>query len=76
MSVDQIRIMCPRLTCRKILAVPVSSRGKNVLCRNCGTTIRVPDRTAGQAAKAAAAAKDASEAREGEKPAAAPTKAA
>jgi hypothetical protein len=54
----------------------VSSRGKNVLCRNCGTTIRVPDRTAGQAAKAAAAAKDANEAKEGEKPVVAPTKAA
>ena len=37
-----IRIMCPSLTCRKILAVPVSSRGKTVRCKNCGGTIRVP----------------------------------
>ncbi len=39
---EQLRIKCPRLTCRKILAVPISSRGKNVRCKNCGATIRVP----------------------------------
>lgn len=39
---EQLRIKCPRLTCRKILAVPMSSRGKNVRCKNCGATIRVP----------------------------------
>ena len=39
-----IRIMCPSLTCRKILAVPVSSRGKTVRCKNCGGTIRVPQK--------------------------------
>lgn len=39
---DNVRIMCPNLTCRRILAVPTSARGKTVRCRNCGTNIRVP----------------------------------
>jgi hypothetical protein len=39
---DPLRIMCPNLTCRKILAVPQSARGKTVRCRGCGTNIRVP----------------------------------
>ncbi len=42
MSDDAIRIMCPNLTCRKILAVPTSARGKTVRCRGCGTNIRIP----------------------------------
>lgn len=42
MSDTPIRIMCPNLTCRKVLAVPVSARGKTVRCRGCGTNIRVP----------------------------------
>jgi hypothetical protein len=37
-----IRIMCPNLLCRKVLAVPASARGKTVRCRGCGTNIRVP----------------------------------
>jgi hypothetical protein len=37
-----LRIMCPSLMCRKILAVPVSSRGKTVKCKSCGGMIRVP----------------------------------
>lgn len=41
-----VRIMCPSLTCRRILAVPVSSRGKNVRCKNCGAMIKVPDKGA------------------------------
>lgn len=47
---EQLRIKCPRLTCRKILAVPMSSRGKNVRCKNCGATIRVPESAGGQPA--------------------------
>ena len=43
---DPLRIMCPNLTCRKILAVPQSARGKTVRCRGCGTNIRVPATTA------------------------------
>lgn len=42
MAEDVIRIMCPNLTCRKVLAVPESARGKTVRCRNCGTNIRIP----------------------------------
>ena len=44
MSETTIRIMCPNLTCRKVLIVPTSSRGKTVRCRNCATTIRVPQK--------------------------------
>jgi hypothetical protein len=44
MSSDEtVRIMCPNLTCRKVLAVPTSARGKTVRCRNCSTNIRVPE---------------------------------
>lgn len=42
MANDTVRIMCPNLSCRKILAVPTVARGKTVRCRNCGTNIRVP----------------------------------
>lgn len=42
MANDTVRIMCPNLTCRKVLAVPASARGKTVRCRNCSTSIRVP----------------------------------
>ncbi len=50
---ETVRIMCPNLTCRKVLAVPTSARGKTVRCRNCSTNIRVPE------AKAATESKDA-----------------
>lgn len=44
MSDDAIRVMCPNLTCRKILAVPSSARGKTVRCKGCGTNIRIPSK--------------------------------
>jgi hypothetical protein len=50
MSETTIRIMCPNLTCRKVLIVPTHSRGKTVRCRNCTTTIRVPQKRQEQAA--------------------------
>ena len=56
MAGDQIRIMCPSLTCRRVLAVPTTSRGKNVRCKGCGSTIRVPEKPVAQAAKDAAPA--------------------
>lgn len=72
MPAESVRIMCPSLTCRKILAVPTSSRGKNVRCRNCGATIRVPDKaTAKPDAVVPASAKDG-----GQTPGANPAKAA
>lgn len=37
-----VRIMCPNLTCRKVLTIPEIARGKTVRCKSCGTTIRVP----------------------------------
>jgi len=53
---EQIRIMCPSLSCRRVLAVPTSSRGKNVRCKGCGATIRVPDKQSAPSAKDGAAA--------------------
>ncbi len=41
-----IRIMCPNLVCRKVLAVPNTARGKTVRCKACGTAIRVPGQPA------------------------------
>lgn len=43
MTTDSIRIMCPNLACRKILAVPAKARGKTVKCRSCGISIRIPE---------------------------------
>lgn len=37
-----ILMMCPKLTCRKILSVPEAARGKSIRCRNCGTIAKVP----------------------------------
>jgi RNase P subunit RPR2 len=42
MAMNCVRIMCPNLTCRKVLSVPESLRGKTVRCKNCMTNIRVP----------------------------------
>jgi hypothetical protein len=39
---ETLRLMCPNLTCRKILAVPQTARGKTVRCRGCATNIKVP----------------------------------
>ena len=52
-----IRIMCPNLTCKRVLAVPVHARGKLVRCRSCGMNIRIPAlKTEGDPTAAAAAA--------------------
>jgi len=42
MANPSIRLICPNLRCRALLAVPTNARGKNVLCRQCGTRIQVP----------------------------------
>ncbi|MFN0011272.1 MAG: hypothetical protein ACKVS8_06460 [Phycisphaerales bacterium] len=43
MTTEQtVRMMCPNLNCRRVLAVPESARGKTVRCRNCATNIKVP----------------------------------
>jgi len=56
MTNDTVRIMCPNLSCRKVLAVPASARGKTVRCRNCSTSIRIPAFPSAKNAAAAAAA--------------------
>lgn len=49
MTPDTVKIMCPKLTCRKVLSVPATARGRTVRCRLCGTAIRVPNaKPAGQ----------------------------
>lgn len=42
MSGGVIRMMCPNLKCRRVLAVPQSARGKNVRCGSCGAFVQVP----------------------------------
>lgn len=37
-----IRVRCPNLSCRKVLAVPTTARGKTVRCRNCRMNIKIP----------------------------------
>jgi hypothetical protein len=37
-----IRIMCPNLSCKRVLAVPSHARGKLVRCKGCGVNIRSP----------------------------------
>lgn len=37
-----IRIMCPNLACKRVLAVPGHARGKLVRCRGCGINIKIP----------------------------------
>ncbi len=37
-----IRIMCPNLSCQRILAVPTGARGKVVRCHVCGMNVRIP----------------------------------
>ena len=44
MTQDTIRIMCPNVMCRRVLAVPISARGRTVRCRFCATSIRIPEK--------------------------------
>jgi hypothetical protein len=39
---DNVRMLCPNLQCRAVLAVPGSARGQVVRCRKCGTRVKVP----------------------------------
>jgi hypothetical protein len=43
-TVPKIRLLCPNLSCRKVLAVPGNLRGHTIRCSVCGTSVRVPDR--------------------------------
>jgi hypothetical protein len=40
-----ITLLCPKLTCRAMLRVPESVRGKRVRCPECGTALMVPLKT-------------------------------
>jgi hypothetical protein len=53
-SDNVIRIMCPNLTCKRILAVPTAARGKMVRCRGCGINLRIPTAKAADPAPAGA----------------------
>jgi LSD1 subclass zinc finger protein len=37
------QVMCPNLSCRKILSVPDDMRGKVVKCQHCQTLFKVPE---------------------------------
>jgi hypothetical protein len=56
MPTDHLRIMCPNLSCRKVLAVPQAARGKTVRCKGCTMSIRIPSAPPVQPAKPAEAA--------------------
>lgn len=53
MAEESVRIMCPNLLCRKVLAVPQSARGKTVRCRACSTAIRIPPKPGDKPAESA-----------------------
>lgn len=66
---DNVRMLCPNLRCRSVLAVPGSARGQVVRCRKCGTRVKVPA-NAGLPAKSEAAANGTAPTGAGTKPAA------
>lgn len=37
-----VQILCPNLSCRKVLSVPSDIRGKTVKCSHCSTLFKVP----------------------------------
>ena len=37
------QIICPNLSCRKILKAPDEARGKVVKCKHCSAMLRVPE---------------------------------
>ena len=56
---DDIRIRCPNLACKRILAVPASAKGKLVRCCGCGINLRIPTGKVAEPAPAAEGAKTA-----------------
>ena len=44
MSEQLLRIKCPNLACQRILSVPEAARGKLVRCKQCGSTISIPEK--------------------------------
>ncbi|MEM9252945.1 MAG: hypothetical protein AAGB29_11400 [Planctomycetota bacterium] len=39
---NPVRMICPNLLCRAVLAAPANARGKKVRCRACGMRVQVP----------------------------------
>lgn len=39
---NTITLICPNLSCGKMIAAPISARGKSVRCAHCNTPFRVP----------------------------------
>jgi len=37
------QVMCPNLSCRKVLSVPEEARGKVVKCQHCQSLLKVPE---------------------------------
>lgn len=48
-ATNLIRIMCPNLSCQRVLAVPEGARGKVVRCRMCGMNVKIPASKGGAA---------------------------
>ncbi len=63
MPSSAIRMLCPNLQCRTILAVPVAARGKMVRCRSCGMRVQVPVAATSPAPAQAATSSGADEAK-------------
>jgi DNA-directed RNA polymerase subunit RPC12/RpoP len=57
-STGILRIRCPDLRCRCILAVPAETRGKVLRCARCGTKVLVPQPKEANPREAAAAGDD------------------
>jgi hypothetical protein len=38
-----VQMLCPNLSCRKVLGVPEEVRGKVVKCQHCATLFKVPE---------------------------------
>ena len=58
MPENVIRIMCPNLRCRSILAVPTDARGRLVRCKTCGNNIKIPQKAVPKVEGAPAAEAD------------------
>ena len=51
-----VRVMCPNLRCRSVLAVPSEARGRMVRCKSCGMNVLVPKKQEAQPSAPAEAA--------------------
>jgi len=41
-TTERITLICPNLTCRGTVIVPVSMRGQSVRCAHCNMPFRIP----------------------------------